>query len=145
MAIGAGMGAMAANERRHQMIARQQQTANAAADAIQASYGRKDGKGVIPGVEYAGGSTAGDLLHGSTAGAMQGYAASQSDMFSNKGIMPGAQPRQYNLGANTQLPDYSFGEGVDFMKLKSQAPAQADPYGFGQGSKLASLYNRPMR
>lgn len=77
-AVGAGTGALAANERRQQMLDRQRLTANAAADAQRVAWARRPGsQQFIPQVEYAQGTAAGDTMAGVMGGGMQGFAAGQ--------------------------------------------------------------------
>lgn len=77
MAAGAVTGGLAAREKRNEELARQQRTANAAADAIGVSWGRRDGHGSIPDVQYAQGTDAGNMAAGVTGGLMSGYQASK--------------------------------------------------------------------
>lgn len=114
-AVGAATGAMAAKERRSQLMDRQQQTADAAATAIGASYGRTNGVGTIPQVEYAGGTEAGDTATGAFGGGLQGFSL-------------GVQNDQYNRWKAAQVANAPYGpqnwnENVDWLKVPSTRSA----------------------
>jgi hypothetical protein len=116
-AAGALTGALAGNERRDEMMNRQKKSANAAADAIEVSYGRRDGRGSIPQIQYAdNGTYAADMGAGALAGGMQGYQLGQQGMFSSGG--PDLVPQS---GSLLGTPDYSsaLGQGANQQFMAS--------------------------
>lgn len=119
MAVGALTGGLAAREKRNEELARQQRTANAAADAIGVSWGRRDGVGSIPQVEYAQGTDAGNMAAGVTGGLMSGYSAGQNykNLFGSPGDAMGGQQKSGLLGVNTDLgAPKELGPNYDFLK-----------------------------
>lgn len=116
MGVGSAVGGLAANERRNEMLDRQRQTALAAADAQRVSWARPSGKNYIPQVQYAEGTSSGDLFGGATAGAIQGYQA--------------------GLFGQQQNPSTGF----DWVKAKNDAgwgEGDLDQYGLsGRGGRL---------
>ena len=75
MAVGAGMGALSADERNKELNAKAARSRNAAAGAIEASWARKDGRGMIPQIFDFNESQSGNMMAGTMGGGMQGYAA----------------------------------------------------------------------
>lgn len=123
MGIGAATSAMAARERNQQMNAKAAQSRNAAADAIGASWARKDGRGYVPDIFNFNESEGGNMMAGSLGGAMQGL---QSANFAkqNPGFFQGGL-----FGGGGQEPS----GGVDFMKINPYGPQkgfaqQAQPF-----------------
>lgn len=75
MVAGGLGGALAANERNNELSARERKSLNARADAIEASWARRDGRGSIPEAFYNEESASGNMGAGALAGIMQGYGA----------------------------------------------------------------------
>jgi hypothetical protein len=94
------MGGLAANERNNELNARQRRTANAAGDAIQASWARRNGQGEIPNIMYNKESESGNLFAGATGGAMQAYGMEKDGMFGGRLFGEAPQPQAGNLGLN---------------------------------------------
>lgn len=90
MGGGALLGGLAAREKRQEALKLQGDTANAAADAIAASWARKKGQNIPP-IQWAGGTNAGDLYAGAAGGAMQGYAFRNMPNLFGGGYDPNSQ------------------------------------------------------
>lgn len=95
MAVGAGMGALSADERNKELNAKAAKSRNAAAGAIEASWARKDGRGIIPDVFDFNESQSGNMMAGTMGGGMQGYSAGKGfekdggfDFFKTKTTTP---------------------------------------------------------
>lgn len=152
MGIGAATGALAANERNNEMEAKARASRNRAADAISASWARKNGRGDIPSIFENNESASGNLLAGTLGGAMQGYKTNKDvnpkDLFTSdnavgEGKLYGGSGQLGSKTASQDIQNMMYPEanssGIDWMAMTNQSPqaAQAsfsNPAGFDQAA-----------
>jgi hypothetical protein len=148
MGVGGALGgAVGGMEKEKAERAKEARTLNARADAMGASWARRDGVGVLPDAKYATGNDYG--LQGAVGAGMQGFSlgnsiqnapsSTPSYLDKNFSLSSGAQPAPaYNLGADygpgfnnyaPSGPSYNLGMnksggpgGFDYVSAKNMSP-----------------------
>jgi len=143
LGVGALSGALAADERNKEMNAKAARSREAAAGAIEASWARKDGRGVIPQIFDFNESQSGNMMAGTLGGAMQGYSAAKGfekdgggfDFFKAKpssSFTPQASLLNQQAPANAlSLPAGTLGSN-NYLQAYQDPNAAIDFYSFGK-------------